>query len=304
MAVSGGAPRVVHAIKMIAVMALYLTVGPTLIVTNKKVLKGLKAEVDGVCRLTGSSLPAQLVCLPASKDGKQLASDYFSDKDAEALAEFLPSPVVFDVAQAACAQSTEADDGAGKEGSDCHYEVDRPFAYPLTVAGLGLLFTSVFSLTVVKTGLVALKPENRNQIDCKFYATRIFPVGVLTAATMSFGNAVYLHLTVSFIQMLKAFTPAIVMIVLCVMRLSMPTRRQFACVIMITIGTVVSSLSELDLNLLGMVLMFGAELAEAIRLAMTQFLLKNKKFSIIEGRSRFASAKKALELHWREALGV
>ncbi len=42
-------------------------------------------------------------------------------------------------------------------------------------------------------------------------------------------------------------------------------------------------LAEVDLNAVGMALMFGAELAEAVRLALTQYLLKNKKFSLVEG---------------------
>lgn len=37
------------------------------------------------------------------------------------------------------------------------------------------------------------------------------PVGVCGALTLAFGNAVYLHLSVSFIQMLKAFTPVVVL---------------------------------------------------------------------------------------------
>ena len=36
-----------------------------------------------------------------------------------------------------------------------------------------------------------------------FYATKILPVGLFMALTLHFGNLVYLHLTVAFIQMLK-----------------------------------------------------------------------------------------------------
>ncbi len=38
----------------------------------------------------------------------------------------------------------------------------------------------------------------------KFYLERILPVGLFMALTLLFGNVVYLYLTVSFIQMLKA----------------------------------------------------------------------------------------------------
>lgn len=36
-------------------------------------------------------------------------------------------------------------------------------------------------------------------------------MGVCQALTLYFGNAAYLHLTVSFVQMLKAFTPVVVL---------------------------------------------------------------------------------------------
>ncbi len=43
-------------------------------------------------------------------------------------------------------------------------------------------------------------------LTLRFYAARILPVGFFMALTLHFGNIVYLHLTVSFIQMLKVWT--------------------------------------------------------------------------------------------------
>lgn len=40
----------------------------------------------------------------------------------------------------------------------------------------------------------------------------MLPVGFFNATTLMFGNAVYMYLTVAFIQMLKAFTPVITMV--------------------------------------------------------------------------------------------
>ena len=42
------------------------------------------------------------------------------------------------------------------------------------------------------------------RVTARFYLIRIMPVGLLMAVTLYFGNKVYLYLTVSFIQMLKA----------------------------------------------------------------------------------------------------
>lgn len=51
--------------------------------------------------------------------------------------------------------------------------------------------------------------EANKVLTWRFYAERILPVGLFMALTLLFGNIVYLYLTVSFIQMLKASPPHI-----------------------------------------------------------------------------------------------
>lgn len=46
--------------------------------------------------------------------------------------------------------------------------------------------------------------EVKRTLTWTFYVQRILPVGFFMALTLHFGNLVYLYLTVSFIQMLKA----------------------------------------------------------------------------------------------------
>ncbi len=45
--------------------------------------------------------------------------------------------------------------------------------------------------------------EAKRVVSWHFYFTKIMPIGLFMAATLHFGNLVYLYLTVSFIQMLK-----------------------------------------------------------------------------------------------------
>ena len=45
--------------------------------------------------------------------------------------------------------------------------------------------------------------EAKRVVTWHFYFTKIVPIGLFMAATLHFGNLVYLYLTVSFIQMLK-----------------------------------------------------------------------------------------------------
>lgn len=104
------------------------------------------------------------------------------------------------------------------------------FHFPMALSCLGMLFSSVAShfccrvqpipslcyLLVSPTfppcefGMaLSLKQvikvvDVKRTLTWKFYIMRILPVGFFMALTLHFGNTVYLYLTVSFIQMLKA----------------------------------------------------------------------------------------------------
>lgn len=102
------------------------------------------------------------------------------------------------------------------------------FHYPMALSGLGMAFSSVAAFLVCRVSAQSCPPSGsaaayssrevsttdggvqvfkwvdaRKQVTWPFYITRILPIGLLMALTLHFGNAVYLHLTVSFIQMLK-----------------------------------------------------------------------------------------------------
>lgn len=85
------------------------------------------------------------------------------------------------------------------------------FNYPMALSGLGLLFSSAVSLILVTSGAVQL--EHAQEVTRGFYLRNLVPVGLMSATTLAAGNAVYLHLPVGFIQMLKAFTPVVTLLV-------------------------------------------------------------------------------------------
>lgn len=66
-------------------------------------------------------------------------------------------------------------------------------------------------------------------VTLSYWLRGIMPVGFFMAGTLWFGNLVYLYLGVSFIQMLKAFTPVITMCALFLTRLETPTYKVCAC---------------------------------------------------------------------------
>jgi len=156
------------------------------------------------------------------------------------------------------------------------------FNYPMTLSGLGLLFTSVVCVSVVSLGWVKL--EHRERVTLPFACSNLMPVGAAMASTLSFGNAVYLHLPVGYIQMLKAFTPVVTLTLLCLTRIEVPSRRAALSVAGICVGTAIASLGEGSLTTLGLMIMLAAEVSEAVRLVLAQKLLKNLKMGVIEGQ--------------------
>lgn len=84
------------------------------------------------------------------------------------------------------------------------------------------------------------------------------------------GNHVYLHLSVAFIQIFKAFTPVITMSCLFLAGLEEPTHEMIAAVFIIAFGTAMTAYGELGLSLLGLFLNLTSGISESIRLVMTQ----------------------------------
>lgn len=92
----------------------------------------------------------------------------------------------------------------------------------MTVAGMGMFTSGVFAYILCH---VTKTVEAKAVISREYWVRGIMPVGFFMAATLWAGNLVYLYLSVSFIQMLKAFTPVITMVALFVARLEVPTVR-------------------------------------------------------------------------------
>ena len=145
--------------------------------------------------------------------------------------------------------------------------------FPILLASCGQGASFIGALLLTSAGAFSLKAE----IDLPFWASRCLPIGMASAGTLALGNIAYMHLSVSFIQMLKAGTPVVTMLVLFAARMEQPRRDLVLSILVITIGCALSTEGEIAFNWIGFCLMFLSELAEALKIVATQHLLTSNK---------------------------
>ena len=162
------------------------------------------------------------------------------------------------------------------------------FPFPMFLSGLGVACSGVFAHVLVRFGFVQL--QRKDAVEGNLWYKRVLPVGLAHASTLAFGNAIYLLLNVGLIQMLKSFTPVIIMITAYFARIESPSKPVIMSVLIISAGTATTCSFTPQISILGLMVMLMSEATEAIRLVMTQFLLQNLKFGVIEGQYVLAPA--------------
>ncbi|KAL9407524.1 hypothetical protein AB3S75_046133 [Citrus x aurantiifolia] len=127
------------------------------------------------------------------------------------------------------------------------------FPFPITLTMIHMGFSGVVAFFLVRV----FKVVSPVKMTFEIYATCVVPISAFFASSLWFGNTAYLHISVAFIQMLKALMPVATffMAVLC--------------------GT---DKARLDV-FLNMVLVTGI-VAEALRLVLTQVLLQKKGLTL------------------------
>eukprot|EP00051_Salpingoeca_urceolata_P035410 m.29503 g.29503 ORF g.29503 m.29503 type:complete len:331 (+) comp9170_c0_seq2:76-1068(+) len=168
----------------------------------------------------------------------------------------------------------------------------RRFPYPLALSAFGLVASAVFAVFVVHTGIWTI-PDRGVEINARFYTTRIVPIAFCTAGTLATGNAVYMYLSVAFIQMLKSYTVVITLAMAILSGLDTPNFRIILSVSGIAVFTSAAAYGELHFSFFGFCLMMASSFSEATKLTLMQFMLSNKKFSVLEGIYYFSPASAA-----------
>lgn len=160
---------------------------------------------------------------------------------------------------------------------------DLHFDHPMSLCSFGVVSSAIVAHLVVACGLGRVREESMQLMAGGAWFKIAMPIGLMKAMTMSSGNAVYMYLSFGFIQMLKAFTPLIVLLVMRTFGVKLPTRAALWCVLGIVCGTVIEVHGELHATAAGLVLMLASEFFEAVSVVLSQRILQNNKFSVLEG---------------------
>lgn len=106
---------------------------------------------------------------------------------------------------------------------------------------------------------------------------QILPVALFFSVSLVLSNKAYIYLSVSYIQMLKAFTPVAVLIFSFVAGLETPTYTELYIVTVICIGVALTSVGESYFSWTGFTFQSLAIVAESSRLVLTNLLMKQLK---------------------------
>ncbi len=123
-----------------------------------------------------------------------------------------------------------------------------------------------------------------------FWLRNMVPIGAAQGLTFAATNAAYMYLTITFTQMLAAFTPTVTLVMLYVSGVESPTTYGSVCVLLISFGCALSSYGEGHFDLVGVAFRSVGILSEATRLVLTQKLLTHHKLDVVRSQYYLAPA--------------
>ncbi|KAK9786902.1 hypothetical protein WJX73_006101 [Symbiochloris irregularis] len=146
------------------------------------------------------------------------------------------------------------------------------FPYPISLTLWHMTFCSTVGILCVRVFRV-VKSHN---MSAREYGRRVFPIGVLYAASLWLSNSSYLYLSVSFIQMTKSLMPGLVYICGVGLGTEKFSRATSANMALIAFGVLVCAVGEVNLVVKGVVQQLLALFFEAARLTLVQILINSK----------------------------
>ncbi|CAF1933644.1 unnamed protein product [Brassica napus] len=148
------------------------------------------------------------------------------------------------------------------------------FPLPITLTMIHMGFSGFVAFLLIRVFKVVAPVKMTFQI----YATCVVPISAFFASSLWFGITAYLHISVAFIQMLKALIATFIMAV--IRGTDKPRCDVFSNMLLVSVGVVISSYGEIHFNVVGTVYQVTGIFAEALRLVLTQVLLQKKGLTL------------------------
>ncbi|KAJ7155291.1 hypothetical protein C8R46DRAFT_910761, partial [Mycena filopes] len=143
------------------------------------------------------------------------------------------------------------------------------FKFPLTLVTWQLVFVTIMTQVLQRTTrlLDGMKDAPMNK---DLFLRSILPIGVFSGGSLALGNAAYLHMSISYIMAMKAFTPLVVFLV------ARPVDLNWKSVISVSIacgGIALTTTGVFIFDPVGFALQGTAIVADALRLVLIESLL-------------------------------
>ncbi|KAI6248110.1 putative sugar phosphate/phosphate translocator [Erysiphe necator] len=153
------------------------------------------------------------------------------------------------------------------------------FHYPILLTAWHLIFATIMTQLLARTTRL-LDGRKSVKMTGRIYLRAIVPIGIFFSLSLICGNLTYLYLSVSFIQMLKAFTPVAVLVAGWALGLDPVDFKKLGNVSFIVIGVVLASFGEIDFVMIGFLFQAGGIMFEAVRICLVQRLLNGAEFKM------------------------
>mmetsp|Transcript_25496 Transcript_25496/g.25743 ORF Transcript_25496/g.25743 Transcript_25496/m.25743 type:complete len:316 (+) Transcript_25496:123-1070(+) len=150
------------------------------------------------------------------------------------------------------------------------------FPYPMFLTTWHMFLATVLTQIMARTTSM-LPGVGEKKVTFEVMQTQILPVSLFFAVSLVLANKSYIYLSVSYIQMLKAFTPVAVLIFSYVSGLEKSSCIELYVVTVICIGVAMTSVGEMYFSLIGFTFQSLAIMAESSRLVLTNVLMKQLK---------------------------
>ena len=145
------------------------------------------------------------------------------------------------------------------------------FGHPITVVIFHMLFGACASALWRALGWETVPVIGFRQWLCGF-----LPVGVCFAGSLALSNMAYAYISVAYIQMIKAFTPVIVLLLSFCFGIERPSLRLAGYIVLISAGVITSCAAQVETSVAGTLLQIAALVCEGLRLCLINILLTSK----------------------------